>query len=420
MDASTLRSNSLFAGLDAGALDGIASELVACDFAAGDTIDAGPQSHRIYLFTAGHARLLERGADGGDLEITRLGPGECFGGASVAPATRIVADGRLQGCWLERERLPAVAERWPRFAANLLAASVALLERVNASLAERVQGDSAALRRLSQQRGEQQARTNDRVRRELEIAQRVQRNLLPDRHREIAGVSIDAEYVPCEELGGDIVGAFQVDETRVALYGGDVSGHGIYAAVVMSYVKKLVESSVKRVLLKGQYVVKPPGAVLTTINQGFISEISQGDPEIYLTLFLGVLDLRDLTLAYASAGVHRSPLVLSDGRLEPLFDSSEYPIGHVPGHEYQTRGRPLKQGDLFLFVSDGVTEASRDGEPYGMERLERAVTAGARGPSGLVLSDLLASVEQFLGSGKPQDDMCFLLMKVRAALPPLA
>jgi len=62
------------------------------------------------------------------------------------------------------------------------------------------------------------------------------------------------------------------------VYGGDVCGHGVYAAMVMSYVKKLIETSVKRILLNRQYVVKPPGAVLTAINQSFINEISQGDP----------------------------------------------------------------------------------------------------------------------------------------------
>ena len=267
---------------------------------------------------------------------------------------------------------------------NAIAHIVATLRRANARLLEAAERDRGELERRVSERTAALERMNRRVQRELEIAQRIQRNLLPERRREFPGVTASAEYLPCEELGGDIVGAFQVDETRIALYGGDVSGHGIYAAMVMSYVKKLVESSVKRILLKGQYVVKPPGAVLTSINQAFMAEISLGDPEIYLTLFLGILDLRNLELAYASAGIHRVPLVLSGGRLEELFTQSDFPIGHVESHEYETHRRQLGPGDSFLFVSDGVVEADHDGEAYGIARLKAEVLrlAGAAGRPG--------------------------------------
>ena len=137
-------------------------------------------------------------------------------------------------------------------------------------------------------------------------------------------------------------------------------GHGIYAAMVMSYVKKLIETSVKRILLNRQYIVKPPGAVLTAINQSFISEISQGDPEIYLTLFLGVLDMRKLTFEYSSAGIHVPPVVISGGTATELFAQSDFPIGHVADHEYATPQHAFSPGDVFLFVSDGVIEAQRD------------------------------------------------------------
>ena len=107
--------------------------------------------------------------------------------------------------------------------------------------------------------------------------------------------------------------------------------------------------------------MKPPGAVLTTINQSFITEISQGDPEIYLTLFLGVLDMEKLTFEFSSAGTHVPPLVLSAGIPTELFDQSDFPIGHVANHEYATERHKFASGDAFLFVSDGVIEA-RHGE----------------------------------------------------------
>jgi len=256
---------------------------------------------------------------------------------------------------------------------------------------------------------------NDRVRRELALAQNIQRNLLPERHKSFPGISIDTEYIPCEELGGDIMGVFQVDESRLAIYGGDVCGHGIYAAMVMSYVKKLIETSVKRILLNRQYVVKPPGAVLTSINQSFITEISQGDPEIYLTLFLGVLDMEKLTFEYSSAGTHVPPVLISAGRAAQMFEQSDFPIGHVAGHEYATARHRFSPGDAFLFVSDGVTEARKNGSMFGMERF-MSEAAGIQVTSGTVDAERAVSlVRGFLGGEPPQDDMCVLSMLFHAA-----
>jgi sigma-B regulation protein RsbU (phosphoserine phosphatase) len=317
------------------------------------------------------------------------------------------------------DRFAALSAAEPRLVTNAVMHLVISLRRANARLLEAAERDRDELERRVSERTADLERVNRRVQRELEIAQRIQRNLLPDRRREFPGVTASAEYLPCEELGGDIVGAFQVDETRIALYGGDVSGHGIYAAMVMSYLKKLVESSVKRIFLKGQYTVKPPGAVLTSINQAFMAEISLGDPEIYLTLFFGILDLRNLELTYASAGIHRVPLVLSGGRLEELFTQSDFPIGHVESHEYETHRRQLGPGDAFLFVSDGVVEADHDGEAYGTARLKDEILRLSGQPGGLELTALAGSVSAFLRGQPPRDDMCFLLLDIQSSLAPV-
>jgi len=249
---------------------------------------------------------------------------------------------------------------------------------------------------------------NARVRRELALAQTIQRNLLPEKRKTYPGITISTDYIPCDELGGDITGVFQIDEMRLGVYGGDVCGHGIYAAMVMSYVKKLIETEVKRIFLNRQYIVKPPGAVLTAINQSFISEINQGDPEIYLTLFLGVLDMEKLTFEFSSAGVHVPPIVLSGGTPSALFTQSDFPIGHVANHEYVTSHHKFGSGDAFLFVSDGVIEVRNGQRSFGIERLMEEA-ARIQKVTGSVDADALVSkVREFLGGQPPQDDMCLL------------
>jgi serine phosphatase RsbU (regulator of sigma subunit) len=425
MDPRLIADNKLFAGLGDRSVARIAGAAEPRAFAAGERLwSEGDRAEGLLLVLDGELTVTQRSPSGAELEISRAGPGDFLGATAAVlgadfHSAAVNAVTAVRAGLIPRDRLSALAAREPRLVANAAAYLVATLQSANARLREAAERDRGELERRVSERTAELERINRRVQRELAIAQRIQHNLLPDRRREFPGVVASAEYLPCEELGGDIVGAFQVDETRIALYGGDVSGHGIYAAMVMSYVKKLVESSVKRILLKGQYAVKPPGAVLTSINQAFMTEISLGDPEIYLTLFLGILDLRKLELAYASAGIHRVPLVLSGGRLEELFTVSDFPIGHVEGHGYETHQRQLAPGDSFLFVSDGVVEADHDGEAYGLERLKGEVLrlTGERGS--LELSALVRSVSAFLRGQPPRDDMCFLLLDIQSSLPPV-
>jgi serine phosphatase RsbU (regulator of sigma subunit) len=425
MDARQLADNKLFAGLDPGTAAAAARVAVPRSFAAGETAwREGDRSEGVLLVLAGELALLQRAASGAPVELARSGAGSFLGATSALLGTgthtaTVTAVTPVSAALVPPEGFAALCAAEPRLSLNAFAHVAEHLARANARLREAAERDRAELERRVNERTAAIEGMNRRVRRELAIAQRIQRNLLPERRREFPGVVVSAEYLPCEELGGDIVGAFQVDETRIALYGGDVAGHGIYAAMVMSYVKKLVESSVKRILHRGQYVVKPPGAVLTAVNQGFMTEISLGDAEIYLTLFLGILDLRTLELSYASAGIHRPPLVLAGGTVEDLFTQSDFPIGHVESHEYETHRRQLAAGDAFLFLSDGVVEADRDGEPWGAERLKAEVGRLAGRPGGLELPALAGAVTAFLHGRPPRDDMCFLLLEARSSLPPV-
>ena len=425
MDPRLIADNKFFAGLDERFVARAARAAEPRTFAAGERLwSEGDRTEGIILVLDGELVVTQRSHSGAELLIARAVRGDFLGanaavlGAGIHSTTVDAGTAANVGL-IPSDRIPELAALEPRLVANAAAHLVATLQNANARLREAAEQDRGQLERRVSERTAELERMNRRVRRELEIAQRIQHNLLPDRRHEFPGVVASAEYLPCDELGGDIVGAFQVDETRIALYGGDVSGHGIYAAMVMSYVKKLVESSVKRILLKGQYVVKPPGAVLTSINHDFMIEISQGDPEIYLTLFLGILDLRNLDLSFASAGIHRVPLVLSGGRLAELFTVSDFPIGHVEGHGYETHRRQLAPGDSFLFVSDGVVEADCNGEAYGLERLKGEVHRLAGEPGGLRLPALVRSVSEFLGGQPPRDDMCFLLLDIQSSLPPV-
>jgi len=250
---------------------------------------------------------------------------------------------------------------------------------------------------------------------DLALARKIQQSLLPESKLRFRGVSVSCAYAPCDELGGDIVGVFPVDDAHIAIYIGDVSGHGVYAAMVMSYVKKLIETSVKRVYIKQRFIVKPPGAVLTTVNKNFIAEISFGNPEVFLTLFLGVLDVRDLSFEFSSAGIHIPPFQISGRSVSELFEVSDLPIGYDPEHQYETSRTRLSAGDILLFVTDGVVDARRDELRYGSQRLREEALRILGDGNELDTEEILSSVRRFLDGGILEDDMCMLSIALDSA-----
>jgi serine phosphatase RsbU (regulator of sigma subunit) len=393
-------------------------------FAAGATIlRQSEPPERVYLLAQGKVQVRRAGPGAGESEIITLDSGSFFGEMSlITGATHhsasVVAQTPVTALSLSALEFTRLLLEHPETIRNILSSVVLQLQGLNKRWLETLRVEKQVLEWKVRERNRELEEMSLKVHRELSLAQTIQRNLLPDRHRSYPGISIATDYIPCDELGGDITGVFQIDETRLGVYGGDVCGHGIYAAMVMSYVKKLIETSVKRILLNRQYVVKPPGAVLTTINQSFITEISQGDPEIYLTLFLGVLDMRKLSFEFSSAGTHIPPIVLSDGKAVELFDQSDYPIGHVANHEYATARHAFTRGDSLLFVSDGVIEAHRGHTAFGMDRLKAEAVRSRQAQGSVDVGGILAAVREFLGGEPPQDDMCLLTIDFLASDDP--
>ncbi len=111
------------------------------------------------------------------------------------------------------------------------------------------------------------------------------------------------------------------------------------------------------------------------------------------------------------------PLVVSRGSARRLFEISDYPIGHVRSHEYQTSRFAFAPGDGFLFVSDGVIEAVRGADTFGMDRLMAEAARITNESGSLDLDRLMASVREFLGGEPPLDDMCLLTLSFDETRP---
>ena len=208
--------------------------------------------------------------------------------------------------------------------------------------------------------------------RDLEVAQQVQRSLLPRTLPQLPGYSFYAHYESAQEVGGDYYDFVPLPDGRLAVLLGDVSGKGVAAALVVA--KFSVEA---RVCLENN---ANPGAAIDRLNTLMIRAAV---PEKYVTLAVAVLDPIAHTVAVVNAG-HLPPLLIrASGELEEVAsdDAAGYPIGWIEGVPYLSQEVRLDPGDRLLMFSDGVSEAmGAYDRQFGLEGIRTAIKDAGASP----------------------------------------
>ena len=258
---------------------------------------------------------------------------------------------------------------------------------------------------LARRNGELRA-ANQRMKRDLEAAARVQQALLPSTLPEFPDLSFAWKFKPCEELAGDLLGIVPLDDQHVALYVLDVSGHGLTAAllsVTVRYFLSPLPSAEAPPFLS-------PAALARDLSRRFPVDAATGQ---YVTLLYGVLNRGARTFRYVSAG-HLGPVYLPCAGEPVLCTASGLPIGVNPEAPYQEHVIGLGPGDRLYLYSDGIPEAvNADGTAYGSDRL-LAVLRQSRGqPLADSLEALVAGAEQWCGTPYLKDDVSVLGMEFR-------
>jgi serine phosphatase RsbU (regulator of sigma subunit)/CHASE1-domain containing sensor protein/anti-sigma regulatory factor (Ser/Thr protein kinase) len=231
------------------------------------------------------------------------------------------------------------------------------------------------------------------VEQELGRARSIQHALLPKDLPRLADWKITYHYQPAREVGGDFYDFLHLEEGRLGLVIGDVSGKGIAAALVMANTQSVLRAIARR----GNV---PPGQVLAEANEILQAYIPSGT---FVTCFYGVLDPQTGRLVYANAG-HDPPCERHDSRVDELR-ARGMPLGLMPEMVYEEKVADLNAGDSLLFYSDGLVEAHDPaGEMFGFPRVRKlALSYNAEGGEELV-DYLLAELARFTGGDKEQED----------------
>ena len=258
-----------------------------------------------------------------------------------------------------------------------------------------------------------QAAEKKRLEEELRIAHEIQMSLLPQGPLTMAGLSVTALCVPAREVGGDYYDFLPLGDQRVGVLIADVSGKGTSAALYMAELKGLV--------LSLSETHTSPRDLLIAANRIIANHL---DARSFITMTYAVLDLRARTMTYARAG--HTPLIYVPGSCDtpgPRQVKILAPDGMVVGLKLDNGEMferllreetiPLRSGDLYLFFTDGISEAmnARD-DCFGESRLGEFVEAHAHLPSDELRERVLREIAAFVGDAPQHDDMTMILLKV--------
>ena len=256
-----------------------------------------------------------------------------------------------------------------------------------------------------------QAAEKKRLEEELRIAHEIQMSLLPQGPLQMPGLSVTALCVPAREVGGDYYDFLPLDDHRVGVLIADVSGKGTSAALYMAELKGLMLS------LSENH--SSPRELLIAANRIIAHHL---DARSFITMTYAIVDLRKRSMTYARAG--HTPLIYVPGDgggargvriLVPdgMVVGLKLDNGEMFSRLLQEETIALRPGDLYLFFTDGISEAmNAHDECFGEPRLGELIQAHAHLPSAELRERVLREIAALVGDAPQHDDMTMILLKV--------
>jgi len=239
----------------------------------------------------------------------------------------------------------------------------------------------------------------------MNIARQIQDSFLPRGPLMLNGVQFTGRCIPAAVVGGDYFGYFPRGRNAVDSFIGDVSGHGIGAALLMA--------EARSVFMGERLVERSAATILSHLNDLLYDDLDR--VEFFMTAFCATYDAEVRELSYANAG-HPPPLLLSaNGTQCTPLDADGLPLGFKRGVRFTEARVKLQAGDTVLFYTDGVTETQNAaGDLFGSGRLCEVLATCRHEPPETLIDSILATLRGFAGAEQPTDDVALVVMKLTA------
>ena len=251
-----------------------------------------------------------------------------------------------------------------------------------------------------------QQQDKSRIEAELTMASSIQSAMLPNIYPafpERQEFDIYASMDPAKEVGGDFYDFFLIDDDHLCLVMADVSGKGVPAALFMMASRIIIANNAK--------MGKTPAQILTDTNTTICSNNKE---EMFVTVWLGILELSTGKLTAANAG-HEFPVLMpSEGKFALYKDKHGFVIGGMDGVKYKEYEIQLEPGAKLFLYTDGVPEATNaSGELFGNERMLEALNIAQNAEPEQILKNVRAHVDGFVKDAEQFDDLTMLCVEYR-------
>ena len=245
---------------------------------------------------------------------------------------------------------------------------------------------------------------NERIRSELAMASRIQSAMLPGifpAFPERKEFDIYASMDPVRGVGGDFFDFFFIDRDRLCLLIADVSGKGIPAALFMMASKIILADNAKS--------GKSPAQILQDTNEAICANNPE---EMFVTVWLGILDISTGLLTTANAGHEYPALMHADGQFELFRDRHGLVVGGMPGVKYHEHSLQMYPGSKLFVYTDGVPEATdAENALFGTTRMLEALNAHANESPKQILHGVRQAVNEFVSDMEQFDDLTMMCLE---------
>ncbi len=245
---------------------------------------------------------------------------------------------------------------------------------------------------------------NLRISQEFEIARRMQSQMLPKTAPQFAGMQITAYSLPATEVGGDFYDFLPLQNNRLGIVVGDVSGKGVSGAMVMTGALSAIRFAAEE--------RQTTHEILERSNRRLVNDIQVN---MFVAVFCGIVDLSQNILYYSNAG-QTMPLLYRNGQVNflPQSDNGDrFPLGIRPHVKFEQMQIALQRGDLLVFYTDGIVDMMNGrAEPFGFERMQQSIQTHALAPLEELPRRLIADAESHTGTREHIDDLTLVVLRL--------
>lgn len=410
MRTQTIQKVPLFSSLPAEEIETLEKTLQEAMYPAGTTLFLeGDDGDSFYIVLAGQVSIIKALGTPNERLVAVRGASEFVGEMSLlssdglrTASARVSLDATLLK--LTHAQIDALLYRYPPMAYEMLRVLSSRLRISHDVAIKDLQEKNEKLSQAYEELKMAQAQLIEKeaLERELKRAREIQMSMLPATLPQLKGLQIGARVEPARMVGGDFYDVIALDENRVGVVVGDVSGKGVPAALFMALTRSLLRAEAIR--------TASPEAVLRTVNRHLLGMNARG---MFVTVLYGVVDSTMREFTYARAG-HDLPFVWNKQHITQVLPSTKgQPLALFRHPALDVQTVPLSAGDTLLLYTDGITEAANErGEFFELAGLETAVLHAPFTDPQTLCDDLVNIVTTFHGNTPQADDITLVAIHV--------